>query len=329
MARNMKTTTLTACDKHQIPLYQWELPDDDQLSTRAILHISHGMSEYARRYQRLAETLTAAGYMVYAHDHRGHGNCIEATGQGYFADQNGWNKTVEDLDTVVQHISQKHPGLPIVLLGHSMGSYILQDYLIVHSPNVTGCILSGSNFAPRPLLYLGRTVARLESLRQGKKGQSPVINQLTFAQYNQRFKPNRTAFDWLSRDSAEVDKYDQDPLCGYQCTNHLWSDLFEGLLKISSPENLARMKPRLPVLVMGGEEDAVSAPRGQQKLAKALQKAGLKNVTIRLYPDGRHEMFNEINHEQVTNQLIEWIELCLEQRASQAVHSPDRISLTD
>ncbi|MGI9276408.1 MAG: lysophospholipase [Endozoicomonas sp.] len=322
----MKTTTLTSSDQHHIPLFQWGLAGRDKALARGIVHISHGMSEYARRYQRLAEKLTAAGYIVYAHDHRGHGDCIKTTEQGYFADQDGWHKTVNDLDTVVQHIRKKHPDLPIVLLGHSMGSYILQGYLIDHSPGVTGCILSGSNFAPRPLLYLGRAVAWLESLRQGKKGLSPLINQLTFAQYNRRFKPNRTAYDWLSRDPAEVDKYDQDPLCGFLCTNHLWKDLFDGLLKISSPENLTGIGSSLPVLVMGGEEDPVSAPRGQQKLAKALQKAGLKNVTIRLYPDGRHEMFNEINHEQVTGQLIQWIDQCLEQRASQAAPSLDRLT---
>ena len=301
----MKTITLNTTDHHQIPVYIW---DSVATTHRGVIHISHGMAEYGSRYQRLAEKLNAAGFVVYAHDHRGHGATTGSTGQGYFADHRGWNKVVEDLDTVVEKITQDHPGTPLFLLGHSMGSYILQNYLMEHTSPAHGVILSGSNFAPKALLHLGRMVASMESMRQGKKGHSPLINQLTFAQYNRSFKPNRTAFDWLSRNPDEVDLYASDPLCGFLCSNHLWKDLFDGLLNISSTSALARIDPSLPVLVMGGEKDPVSAPQGQQKLAKALQKAGLKNVTITLYPDGRHEMFNETNHEQVSNRLIQWID---------------------
>ncbi|WP_086936492.1 alpha/beta hydrolase [Endozoicomonas montiporae] len=303
-----QTINLPADDGHIIPVFQWSC---DQ--PKAVIHISHGLSEHASRYQNLALQLNNAGFDVFAHNHRGHGPA--ATQPGIFAHKRGWDKVVEDLDIVVQHIKEQHPGKPLFLLGHSMGSYILQSYLIDGAPrSLAGAVLSGSNFAPQPLLKLGRGVARFESFRQGKTGQSPIIHALVFGQYNKAFKPNRTEFDWLSRDPATVDAYINDPLCGQRASNRLWYDLFGGLQSISSVSALQHINSSLPVRVVGGTHDPVSAPssppekNGQHKLAKALQKAGIKDVTLTLYPEGRHEMLNEINREQVISDLIEWLE---------------------
>ena len=289
---------------HSIPVTLWDaLPVDTPV--KGVVHISHGMAEYARRYQPLAEVLNTNGYIVYAHDHRGHGDCIKTTGQGFFADNDGWQKVLQDIDCVVNEIKQRHADLSLIMLGHSMGSYMLQSYLIEQKPKLAAAVFSGSNYAPALLLTLGRLVASMEILRQGKTGHSPIIKQLTFSAYNRRFKPNRTEFDWLSRDREQVDRYANDPLCGFDCTNQLWKDLFAGML--ANQKSLTSISTNLPVLVMGGEQDSVSYPKGQQDLTKALRNAGLKDVTMQLYPDGRHEMFNEVNAQQVVDRLIQWM----------------------
>ena len=300
--------TLPTDDGHSIPVFQWPCAE-----AKAVVHISHGLSEHAQRYHHLALQLNDAGFEVFAHNHRGHGP--SASQPAFFAHKRGWEKVVEDLDLVVQSIDEQSPGKPLFLLGHSMGSYILQSYLMRYTPeSLAGSVLSGSNFAPQPLLTLARLIARTERYRLGQNGQSPIIHQLVFGQYNKAFKPNRTEFDWLSRDPAAVDAYVDDPLCGQRPGNHLWHDLFGGLQSISSARALQQISPEHPILVMGGTHDPVSAPavppakNGQHKLSQALQKAGIKDVTLTLYPEGRHEMFNEINREQVISDLIEWLE---------------------
>ncbi len=304
MRHTANTFSIQSFDHHQIPAYSWK-PESE---IRGVIHISHGMAEYGSRYERLAEQLIAQGFIVYSHDHRGHGAAIHQDSAGFFSHSDGWNSVVKDLTAVVCYIKTHHPELPCFLLGHSMGSYILQSYLIENKPKVDGVILSGSNFAPAALLYIAKALSHIEIIRQGEKGKSSLINQLTFAGYNKSFKPNRTEFDWLSRNPDEVDLYINDPLCGFQCTNRLWADLFQGLLHISSLKNLEKIQQDLPFFIMGGEKDPVSAPSGQQNLKKALDKAGMKDVTLALYPEGRHEMFNETNHEQVISRLIQWLD---------------------
>ncbi|WP_422446477.1 alpha/beta hydrolase [Endozoicomonas sp. ALB091] len=292
---------------HRIPVYQWLA----KKSPKAVLHISHGMAEHSARYQELAEQLTRRGFHVYAHDHRGHGATInkdKTSSQGHFGDHDGWNNVVQDLKRVVDHTLAQHTTLPCFLLGHSMGSYILQSYLGRHNPNISGAILSGSNLVAKPLLMLARLVAKIETLRQGVMGHSPVIHQLTFAGYNNRFKPNTTEFDWLSRDPESVMRYVKDPLCGFRCSNQLWHDLFGGLQEISSTSLLKKINHQLPVLIIGGDQDPVSAPDGLKNLQTAWISSGHNNTTLTLYPGARHELFHETNHQEVIDQLCTWLE---------------------
>lgn len=289
-----------------LPLYQW-LP---QSPAKGVVHISHGMAEYGKRYQQLARELNQADYIVYAHDHPGHGDRIagDNSDRGHFADTFGWSVAVHDLAMVIDHILAEHSGLPCFLLGHSMGSYLLQSYLVNSNPDICGFILSGSNYVPKPLLYFARMVTRLEVLRQGKHGVSQLINQLTFTGYNKKFKPNRTDFDWLSSNQKSVDDYINDPLCGFDCSNQLWHDLFGGLKDICSINALKKIQTETPVLILGGEQDPISAPNNLQKLASAYEQAGHLDVSLHLYPEGRHEMFNETNSEQVVQRLIQWMD---------------------
>ncbi|OEC37276.1 Lysophospholipase, alpha-beta hydrolase superfamily [Pseudomonas cuatrocienegasensis] len=275
---------------------------------RAVLMLAHGMAEHAGRYARLAEALVAAGFAVYAHDQRGHGLTGERSVLGHFADHDGWARVVDDLAGLNHHIRQAHPQLPIILLGHSMGSYIATAYLMQHSCSVQGAVLSGSNYQPRTLYRVARLIARLESWRQGPLGRSALLAWLSFGSFNRAFTPARTAYDWLSRDADEVDRYIADPLCGARCTNQLWLDLLAGLQQITPVASLAQIDQALPLLIIGGACDPVSQGTRLQHLADALRSAGHTRTDLRVYPEARHELFNELNRDAVTADLIAWLE---------------------
>ncbi|WP_192558813.1 alpha/beta hydrolase [Pseudomonas allokribbensis] len=304
------TFWLDASDRSRLFVNQW-LPN---APLKALVLLAHGMAEHSARYARLAESFCAEGYGVYAPDQRGHGKTADHGTLGHFADDDGWCKVVGDLASLNQFLGQRHPGVPIVLLGHSMGSYIAQAYLLHHSASLHGAILSGSNFQPVALYRAARQIARFEKLRQGAKGRSALIEWLSFGSFNNKFKPARTAFDWLSRDPAEVDKYATDPLCGFRCTNQLWIDLLGGLQQISKASNLAQIDPGLPLLVIGGECDPVSEGKRLTDLANALRSAGSHNLQLKIYPQARHELFNETNRDEVTADVLAWIDQALSHR---------------
>ncbi|MFJ4130657.1 lysophospholipase [Pseudomonas cyclaminis] len=304
---NHSTFWLTANDRSRLYVNQW-MPEGP---VHAVVMLSHGMAEHSGRYARLAEALCGAGYGVYAPDQRGHGRTADEGTLGLYADKDGWNKVVGDLASLNQHIGQQQAGLPIILLGHSMGSYIAQAYLLHHSASLHGAILSGSNFQPVALYRAARVIARAERLRQGARGRSALIEFLSFGSFNKAFKPNRTAFDWLSRDPAEVDKYINDPLCGFRCTNQLWIDLLGGLQQISKASNLVQIDPGLPILVMGGECDPVSEGKRLKSLAHALREAGCQHLQLNIYPQARHEVFNETNRDAVIADVLTWLDQAL------------------
>ncbi|MGE8359633.1 alpha/beta hydrolase [Pseudomonas sp.] len=278
---------------------------------RAVVMVAHGMAEHSGRYARLGEALVAAGFELYAHDQRGHGKTAEHGTLGHYADEDGWQRVVGDLACLNHHIRQAHPQAPIFLLGHSMGSYIGQAYLMQHSSSLQGAVLSGSNFQPALLYRAAAAIARFERWRQGPTGRSALIDFLSFGSFNKAFKPNRTAFDWLSRDPLEVDRYVDDPFCGFRCTNQLWIDLLGGLQHISSRHNLAQIDSRLPLLVIGGSDDPVSQGKRLEDLAAELRRAGNIEVDLTLYPQARHELLNETNRDAVTADLIDWLERAL------------------
>lgn len=304
------TFWLTASDHSRLFVNQW-LPEGP---LKAVILLSHGMAEHSGRYARLAQALCTEGYGVYALDQRGHGKTAEHGVLGHFADKDGWLKVVGDLASLNQHIGQHHPGVPIVLLGHSMGSYIAQAYLLHHSASLHAAVLSGSNFQPVALYRVARLIARFERWRQGPTGRSALIEWLSFGSFNKPFKPHRTRFDWLSRDPDEVDKYVHDPLCGYRCTNQLWIDLLGGLQQISKASNLAEIDPGLPLLVIGGECDPVSEGKRLKALADALRGAGNQCMQLNIYLQARHELFNESNRDEVTADLLKWLAEALSHR---------------
>ena len=274
------------------------------------MQIVHGLAEHAGRYARLAHALTDASYAVHAHDLRGHGRTAKHESDlGYFADRDGWRKCLDDVRAVRRAVAAQHSGLPLILLGHSMGSFLVQQLMEEDGDGLAGAVLSGSGGKPSPLANAARLVARIERLRLGKRGRSALINGFSFGAFNKPFEPARTKFDWLSRDPAEVAKYVADPLCGFAASVQLWIDLLDALGEIARPARQARILKRLPVYVIAGRRDPVSEnAKGVEALVGAYRAAGLQQVTARIYPEARHELFNETNRDEVTSDLIAWLD---------------------
>jgi alpha-beta hydrolase superfamily lysophospholipase len=271
---------------------------------RAIVQIAHGLAEHSARYARLAAALNASGYGAYANDLRGHGP--KAADLGHFADEDGWAKCVGDLWTLNRLIAAEQPGVPIIFLGHSLGSFLGRQFVAEHFEALGGAAYSGSNGKPPPIATLGRLIARAERLRLGKRGKSRVIFQMWFGEYNKPFKPARTEFDWLSRDEKEVDAYVADPLCGFPFTTQLAIDVLDALPFLSSPASLAQIRRDLPIYVFSGERDPVGA--NIQNLIAELKSAGFEKLTTHIYAGARHETLNEINRDEVTRDLIAWLD---------------------
>jgi alpha-beta hydrolase superfamily lysophospholipase len=273
---------------------------------RAVVQLAHGLAEHSARYARLAAALNAAGYTVYANDHRGHGPKAAPADLGHFADDGGWGKVVGDFWTMNRLIAKEQPGVPIIFLGHSLGSFLGQDFVAEHSDALAGAVYSGSSGKPPAIATLGRLIARAERLRLGKRGKSQLLGQMWFGAYNKPFAPARTEFDWLTRDEKEVDAYVADPYCGFPFSTQLAIDVLDALPSLTSPRSLARIRKDLPIYVFSGERDPVGA--NIQGLIDALKGAGFTRLTARIYPGARHETLNETNREEVTRDLIDWLD---------------------
>jgi alpha-beta hydrolase superfamily lysophospholipase len=306
--------TFTSDDGAELHVHRF-LPDG---APRAVVHIAHGMSEHGARYARLAGALTAAGYAVYANDHRGHGRTARSDADlGFFASRGGWQRVVRDLELLVVDEREHHPGLPVALMGHSMGSFMVQTFLLEHAGLLDAAVLSASTGKPTLLAQAGRLVARLERLRLGERGKSALIQSLSFGAFNKQFAPTRTDFDWLSRDAAEVDAYIADPRCGFACTTSAWIDVLDGTAHAADPARQARIPHDLPVYIFAGARDPVSeSGKGIERLVAEYRRAGLTRVHSHLYPEGRHETLNDLDREQVTADLLAWLD--------QAMPSPAR-----
>lgn len=300
------TFTLTTPDGVDLFVY-CRLPAEQP---KAVVQIAHGLAEHAGRYTRLAGALNSAGYAVYANDHRGHGRTVKSADDlGFFAERDGWRKCLADLWQLNRRIAAIHHSVPIVMLGHSMGSTLAEQFMGDHGDALAGVVLSGANGKPTSLAKIGGVIARAERARMGARGKSKLVQSLTFDAFNKRFAPTRTAFDWLSRDPAEVDKYVADPLCGFCATVQLWLDLLEGWAAVSRAAHRNRVPKALPLYLIAGGRDPVSGNTRQlEPWMTEYRAAGLVNMTHKFYPEARHELFNETNRDEVTGDLVRWLE---------------------
>jgi len=302
-----KTESIKSKDGKAIHYFQWT-PNDFH-SIKGVVQIVHGLAEHAIRYERFAKALIKEGYAVYASDNRGHGKTAGSEDQlGYFEDGNYWEKTIQDLIQLNQSIQEKHAGLPCFLFGHSGGSLLLRKLVTSYHSNIKGMVLSGTGGDPGALGRVGLTIAKGMALVSGRKKRSKTLDKMSFGQFNDAFKPNRTAFDWLSRDEAEVDKYINDPYCGQLSTTGLWIDLVTGVLDINSVSVFKATPNELPIYLVAGDQDPVGDKgKGVTEVFEKYKQHGQKDVQIKLYLQARHEILNETNRAEVSSDIIQWL----------------------
>ncbi len=288
-------------------VYRW-LPDASE-QMAGVVQIAHGMAEHAGRYARFARFLTAVGFGVYANDHRGHGKTAGALENvGYFTDADGWQNVVDDMLQLTGIVRRENPGFPVFLLGHSMGSFLVRTYIADHGGDIAGAILSATGGDPGLLGKVGRLIATWECFRKGRRGKSPLLNALSFGGFNKAFTPNRTDFDWLSRDAAEVDAYIADPYCGGVFTAGFFADLLEGLAFVNSTDGIHRITKNLPIFFISGACDPVGKnTRGVRQVINVYKAAGLADVSAVFYDGARHEILNETNREGVFKDILDWL----------------------
>jgi alpha-beta hydrolase superfamily lysophospholipase len=283
------TFAYTSGDGQRITAYRWDLPD----LPRAALQVTHGMGEHALRYGKFAEAMNQRGLVVYAQDHRGHG---ATGGDGVLGDlgEGGWPALVDDIGLLSGEIRAQHPGLPLILLGHSMGSFAVQQYLLDHSADADAVILTGT--------------AVIDLLEPALDLDQP----LDLAMFNAAFQPARTDYDWLTRDETIVDAYIADPRCGFGLETGAAKAMFAGARRLADPAEVAGMWPGLPVYIAAGESDPVNGQLALlTPLAERYRAAGLADVTVRTYPQARHEILNEINNAEVIAEIGSWMDRML------------------
>ena len=271
---------------------------------KAMLQLVHGMAEHIGRYDATAQRMNEAGYAVVGHTHLGHGEKAERL--GYFAKDNGWDALIQDTHTLRLETEAACPGLPYFLLGHSMGSFVVRCYCLQQGAGLTGVILSGTGHFKPSILAAASLVARLQCAMGGETKPSALLQRMSSAGYNKTYGDVRTSFDWLSADEAVVNAYIEDPYCGFPFTAQAYWDLFNGLKRLY-PGKMAAQEKDVPVLLLSGDRDPVgNYGRGVRKVAEEIKAAGVRDVTMKLYPGNRHELFNDLDRETVWNDLIHW-----------------------
>lgn len=294
---------------HKINVHHWTC--GAATSVKANILISHGMGEHGGRYKVLAELLNNAGFNVLAHDQRGHGGSLFGSTQPGDMGYNGWNESLEDLKFLQDWLEQKN-AKPTVIIGHSMGAMLAQQYVYSHGQKLKGLVLSGSpGHMPRLVSLVGQAIAKLDTWRLHPAAHSPWLSKNLFSANNKAFAKagdDNGGFSWLSRDREEVAKYIVDPFCGAILTADGLNGMFDGISKSTKKANIDCINKDIPIMIISGEEDPVHGKgRGINTLIKRYKKAGIK-VTTKIYPAGRHEMFNESNREEVYADLLYWLD---------------------
>nr|WP_316655056.1 alpha/beta hydrolase [uncultured Gellertiella sp.] len=275
---------------------------------RGIILISHGLAEHARRYQRFATTMAETGYHVFAHDHRGHGETTAPDAPlGRFAARDGVEAVMADVMAVREMAVDLHPGLPVILFGHSMGGLISLNTAVTHPDAFQGVTVWNSNFRAGLAGRAALAILAVERMLLGSDVPSALLPKLTFQAWGKAIPGHRTLFDWLSNIPAEVDAYIADPLCGFDASVSLWRDIFAMMYRAPAPEWLARLRPNFPLnLVGGGQDPATDRGKAVTFLANHLKKAGFSRITTEIYQNARHETLNDIVADKATLNFAAW-----------------------
>lgn len=283
------------------------MPDSENVA--GIVQIVHGMAEYVERYEELAAYLTERNFVVTGEDHLGHGKSVPEGGlQGYFCEQDPATVVVRDVHRLKKMTQELYPGVPYFILGHSMGSFITRNYICRYGTGIDGALILGTGMQSAGLLLASKTVAAIEGAFRGQRHVSRMMDKAAFGGYNKRIAEKRTDYDWLSRDAERVDAYIADPDCGFVFTVNGFKTLFELISRAKKPENLRKIPAELPIFMASGAEDPVgNYGRGVEKAYRSLEAAGVRDITLKLYPEDRHELLNEPDREQVAADIAEWL----------------------
>lgn len=308
MDRRMQTETFefAGYNSQKLPVTMW-LPEQEP---KCILQITHGMTEHIGRYTALAQELTGHGIAVAGFDLRGHGRNAGNPNVASFG-EGGWEASIEDMHLFFEVLAERFPGLPHYMLGFSLGSFLLREYLNKYPEGVTGAIIMGTGRQPGWLLSMMMAVVKSQIKKAGFDGTTDLVRQLSFGNYNQKFKPNRTIADWLCADNAQLDAYLADPLCRKDISAGLFWQLLGSMKRTDSPFEYDGFDTSLPILLISGQDDPVGdSGKGVQAIYRRMIKTGMENVTICLLPGARHDVL----HEEATaaaaarKALIDWME---------------------
>lgn len=283
------------------------LPESGNI--KAIVQIAHGMAEHLERYEAFAQVLCENGIAIYINDHLGHGQSITSKDElGYFGEKDGWQYFVEDCHELSLIAKKENPGVPLIFFGHSMGSFVARAFSLKYADEIAGAVYCGTA-GPNPAAAAGIMLTNLIIKLKGTHYRSKLIDKIGFGTYNSKFE-GRTAFDWLSRDNEQVDKYISDELCGFLFTACGYRDLFSLLAFVSDKQWFETLNKKLPVLIIAGAMDPVGDySKGINIVKDNLVKAGKENVKTILYPDARHEILNEkACFDTVCSDVISWID---------------------
>jgi len=277
---------------------------------KALVVVFHGMAEHQLRYRNLAERLNKANFRVLTIDHRGHGeSLVDGNLKGYFADKDGWRHNLDDLHEIIKEVNAQKP-LPILLFGHSMGSIYARSYLRHYGNELHALYLSGSP-DESPIAGVGALIAKSISLLRGKKHHSPLLTKLSFGQFNANVEHPKTSNDWLSVDENNVKAYNDDPLCGYDCTAGMFVDMLGGITEVYHGSPWLVPNPQLPIKLESGRMDPCHKPNGIERAAKRLEDLGYKNVVFNYVEGSRHEIYNDVSRLTLMDKLVEWFDSTL------------------
>ena len=301
---NYSNNTYKTHDGNELVTYKWDCEQP-----KAIIHIVHGMSEHAGRYDHFASELNNQGFLVYSSDLRGHGKTagnLENVGQ--FAMEDGWNKVVKDIIGLSYRFKKENPKLPLFILGHSMGSFIARNVAYADTALADGYIYSATAGHPGLIGIIGKSVAKINMKLTGKKKRSKFMTKLAFGDFNKKYKNARTEKDWLTRDEAIIDKYMADPYSMQIFTSQFYTDLLHGVLDMNDFSNMLNLNKETPILLFAGDMDPVgNYGKGPKEVHDKMKRAGVEDVELTIFPEGRHEMLNETNKEEAYQLVFDWL----------------------
>jgi alpha-beta hydrolase superfamily lysophospholipase len=306
------TNTFTTHDNETIFYYRW--PSNKNIVLKGIVQISHGIGEHAGRYHSIANILQNDGYEVFANDHRIHGKSVKSEDYlGYYDGEDYFSDAINDMRQLTEIIKNTNPNKKIILFGHSMGSLLSREYATRYGEDLDALILSGTASFMKGLGSFGLLSAQFLGKLNGKHRSNELLKNLFFSQFNKKFKPNRTKVDWISSDENQVDLFEADPLRIEDFSLSVFRDILKGSKKIDKDATFEKTPKNLPIFIFSGDKDPVGEMgKGVKKVVKKYKNAGIKNLTLKLYSEGRHEMLNEINKEEVEKDVLNWLNKILQ-----------------